>query len=41
MSTNETGAGMTFCDSKSDASLSSRSSGSPTTPTLGSMVANG
>ena len=41
MSTNDTGAGMIFCESKISASLSSRGSGSPTTPTFGSIVANG
>ena len=41
MSTKDTGAGMIFCEPKSSASLSSRGSGSPTTPTFGSMVANG
>ncbi len=41
MSTKETGAGSTFCEEKISASLASRSSGSPTTPTFGSMVANG
>lgn len=41
MSTNDTGAGSTFCDEKISASLSSRASGSPTTPTFGSIVANG
>ena len=30
-----------FADSKTDASCGSRSSGTPTTPTLGSIVANG
>ena len=37
----ETGAGMIFSLANSSASLVSRSSGSPTTPTLGSIVANG
>jgi hypothetical protein len=41
MSTNDTGAGMTFCDSKISASVPNRASGRPTTPTLGSIVANG
>ena len=41
MSTKETAAGMTFCEWKISASLVSRSSGTPTTPTLGSIVANG
>ena len=33
--------GTIFCESNISASLSSRASGSPTTPTLGSIVANG
>ena len=41
MSTNDTGAGTIFCEPKISASRSSRSSGSPTTPTFGSIVANG
>jgi len=41
MSTKLTGAGMTFSLLNSSASLPSRSSGSPTTPTFGSIVANG
>ena len=41
MSTKLTGAGTTFCESNTSASLASRGSGSPTTPMLGSMVANG
>jgi len=41
MSTNDTGAGMIFWESYSSASRPSRVSGRPTTPTLGSMVANG
>ena len=41
MSTKLTGAGMIFSLLNSSASLSSRSSGSPTTPTFGSIVANG
>ena len=41
MSTKDTGAGMIFCESKISASRPSRWSGSPTTPTLGSIVANG
>ena len=41
MSTNDTVAGRIFCDPKMPASASRRSSGRLTTPTLGSMVANG
>jgi hypothetical protein len=41
MSTNDTGAGITFCESCISASLPSRGSGKPTTPTFGSIVANG
>ena len=41
MSTNVTMAGTISLLSKSSASRSSRSSGTATTPTLGSMVANG
>ena len=41
MSTNDTVAGMIFCEPKSSASVSSLGSGTPTTPTFGSMVANG
>ena len=41
MSTKDTVAGTIFCESNSSASLSSRSSGRFTTPTFGSMVANG
>jgi hypothetical protein len=41
MSTNSMVAGMIFCEPKISASRSSRGSGTPTTPTLGSMVANG
>ena len=41
MSTNSTVAGRTFADPNTSASCGSRSSGTPTTPTFGSMVANG
>ena len=41
MSTNDTVAGRIRWLSKISASLASRSSGSETTPTLGSIVANG
>ena len=41
MSTNSTVAGSTLALSKTSASCGSRSSGTPTTPTLGSIVANG
>ena len=41
MSTNDTGAWITFCEANTSASWSRRGSGSPTTPTLGSIVANG
>jgi hypothetical protein len=41
MSTNSTVAGRILAEPKSFASFGSRSSGTPTTPTLGSMVANG
>jgi hypothetical protein len=41
MSTKETVAGRIFSDPKIRASTASRSSGSGTTPTLGSIVANG
>ena len=41
MSTNDTGAGMIRCESNSSASRGRRGSGRPTTPTLGSIVANG
>ena len=41
MSTKLTVAGMIRAEQKILASTSSRSSGTPTTPTLGSMVANG
>ena len=41
MSTKETVAGRTFSDPKISARRPSRSSGSGTTPTLGSIVANG
>ncbi len=41
MSTNVTGAGTVFSEEKISASLSSRGSGSATTPSFGSMVANG
>ena len=41
MSTNDTAAGRIFCDSKMPASTSSLGSGTPTTPTFGSIVAKG
>ena len=41
MSTNSTVAGSTLALPKTSASRGSRSSGTPTTPTLGSIVANG
>ena len=41
MSTNDTVAGTIFTESNSCASTGSRGSGTPTTPTFGSMVANG
>ena len=41
MSTNDTTAGTVRTDENTLASASSRGSGSGTTPTLGSMVANG
>ena len=41
MSTKDTTAGTVFSDLKTSASLSSRGSGSGTTPTFGSIVANG
>lgn len=41
MSTNVTGAGTVLSDENISASLSSRGSGSATTPSFGSMVANG
>ena len=41
MSTNSTVAGRIRADPKISASFASRSSGTPTTPTLGSIVANG
>ena len=41
MSTNSTVAGTTRADSSSSASLGSRGSGTATTPTFGSIVANG
>ena len=41
MSTNSTVAGSTLAEAKISASFPSRSSGTPTTPTLGSIVANG
>jgi hypothetical protein len=41
MSTNETTAGTTLAEANISASTASRGSGSATTPTLGSMVANG
>ena len=41
MSTNSTVAGSILAQPKSSASCGSRSSGTPTTPTFGSIVANG
>ena len=41
MSTNETGAGKIFSEPKISASLVRRGSGRFTTPTFGSIVANG
>ena len=41
MSTNSTVAGRILAEPKTSASFGSRSSGTPTTPTFGSMVANG
>ena len=41
MSTNSTVAGTTRAESRSAASFGSRGSGTATTPTFGSMVANG
>ena len=41
MSTKSTVAGMTFCELNSSASSPRRASGTPTTPTFGSIVANG
>jgi hypothetical protein len=41
ISTKDTGAGMIFSLWKISASFASRSSGNPTTPTFGSIVANG
>ena len=41
MSTNSTVAGTTLSEPNSSASRGSRSSGTPTTPTFGSIVANG
>ena len=41
MSTNVTGAGTIFSEENSSASLFSRGSGSGTTPSFGSIVANG
>ena len=41
MSTKSTVAGRIFCEPKISASLASRASGTPTTPTFGSIVANG
>ncbi len=41
MSTKLTAAGRIFCEPKISASLVSRASGTPTTPTFGSIVANG
>ena len=41
MSTNDTTAGMIFTEAKIFARASRRGSGTPTTPTFGSIVANG
>ena len=41
MSTNSTVAGRIRAEPNTSASFGSRSSGTPTTPTLGSIVANG
>ena len=41
MSTKDTVAGSVLAEPKMSASTSSRGSGTPTTPTFGSMVANG
>jgi hypothetical protein len=41
MSTKSTVAGSTFSELNSPASVASRGSGTPTTPTFGSIVANG
>ncbi len=41
MSTNSTVAGSCLADPKISASFARRGSGTPTTPTFGSMVANG
>ena len=41
ISTKETAAGIIFSEPKISASLLNLESGTPTTPTLGSMVANG
>ena len=41
MSTNSTVAGSSLAEANSSASVPRRSSGTPTTPTLGSIVANG
>ena len=41
MSTNSTFAGTIWAEPKISASFSSRGSGTPTMPTLGSIVANG
>ena len=41
MSTNSTVAGSTRAEENSSASTGSRGSGTPTTPTFGSIVANG
>jgi hypothetical protein len=41
MSTNCTVAGRIFADPKISASVARRASGTPTTPMLGSIVANG
>ncbi len=41
MSTNDTVAGTVRCEEKISASLSNLVSGNGTTPTFGSMVANG
>ncbi|CAB4812480.1 unannotated protein [freshwater metagenome] len=41
ISTKETTAGRIFSEPKISANLAKRASGTPTTPTLGSIVANG
>jgi hypothetical protein len=41
MSTKSTVAGICFCEPNTSASFAIRSSGTPTTPTFGSIVAKG